>query len=297
MLRRLVGGWVCVLPDYAETLCFYVSGLWHVASARARYWAAAKKTKDRKWFQVSGGLTSEIDVLYDVKVWECPFGFTTLRCSLTSMWDFFFWLKPWWSEVAIALFYWTVTSFRDTLRAGEHFNKLRTGTACYSALFQNSGRPFHPGPICSTASNPETNGHCRGRTEAGRAKTTQGEYVFSEQCNFRLTGVCFWDNRPSDKWDFSPMGHFLEYWVFRMGHENNGTAPLQAWNVSAKCHWISLLIYIDSWTSGYIKEWVCVHVYVCVCNICLNESIHSKTTMFECKSTFFCILFFPLWIW
>ena len=31
-------------------------------------------------------------------------------------------------------------------------------------------------------------------------------------CIFKAVGVCFWDNRLSDKWAFHPMGCLLDYW-------------------------------------------------------------------------------------
>ena len=48
-------------------------------------------------------------------------------------------------------------------------------------------------------------------------------HVSLKQWAFGAMSVCFWDDGLLDKWSFSPVGHFSDYWCFRvMGRCNNG---------------------------------------------------------------------------
>lgn len=81
-----------------------------------------------------------------------------------------------------------------------------------------SGQPPHWFSTTDRASSPWTN-NCRG-SEYFRSNAPSEQWAF-----------VFLDNGLSDKWAFSPMGHFcippITTGVFwRMGRKNNGMAPL-----------------------------------------------------------------------
>ena len=104
MPRRLVGGSVCILPDYVENLCFYVNGPWH---------SVMPLQKDKRKSGFVRSLTSHVDIT----AWGRPFGLNCMSCLVCFLildlntWAFYFGFKVWWSEYTTVFFFCKIKVF------------------------------------------------------------------------------------------------------------------------------------------------------------------------------------------